>query len=538
MAEHSEEELYEETDKALKKGDLHRAADLCKSLLTSFPKSAHSYYLTSSLFRATGNYRKAYDYSAIASDLDARVAQYHVQQGEMLLLLKEYAESLMAFQRAAAISDTDKRLCRGMANCLMALERFDEAKHWLAKAHGEMGSLEAMVDEAQCDTQAGDYDHAEKLLSQCIAMDPSCAHAHYLLSLLSIVSGEFDRAQVLLRKASSLDGAHVGAHFYLALLLAEESDMQGAADRLLQALSLDPTHVPSLLLLAGLFMQTGNIAESEKAFTHVLALVPDHILAWYSLMELMHDHGRGREAVQRLGEVIAALPNMSVLRHMRALFSGDVPPMAPVPFITAFYEAFFDMFEPWLIASSDAPHVQEFASAIRRLPSLQDKKHLSVLDLGCGTGVLASKLSDISAITVGVDVSRSMLKLARRRKCYDVLYDLDIIEYIVGSETVFDLIVSTGALRWIGNLQPFFFAVRGVMHQDSVLACMFDKELSTLAYSVANHGRYSHHLSYICDVAAAEGLQLLQQKEWVWEADGEDNRIVRHMLFFKKMTVH
>jgi len=535
---HDETALCEEARLALAQGDLHKAADLCKSLLVVFPQSARGYYLTSSLFQATGNYKKAYDYSAIAAGLDTCVVQYHMQQGQMLYMLKDYTAALASFAVASEISNEDSESCRWLGKCCVALERFDEAKKWYAQAHQGAFSSELAIDEAQCGIQSGDVEFAEKLLADCIAEKPENAQAHYELALLAITEAEFDRAENLLRKALSLNDRYASAHFYLALLLAERGDKQAAADRLLQALTIEPTHVPSLLLLGGIFMQYGDKAASEKAFLHALALVPDHLLAWYSMLELLHEGDRGREGINRISDVIAALPNGApVLKHLRALFNGDVPPAAPREFVAAFYDAFSDMFEPWLVASSDAPHVAQLAKEVRALPQLKGKHYLSLLDLGCGTGVLAQKLSDITAISVGVDLSPNMLKIARRRKCYDVLYELDLTDYVFGSETIFDVVISTGALRWSGNLQPFFHSVRGVMHKDTILAFMLDKEHSTLAYSVANHGRYSHHLSYVCDVAEAEGLELLSHKEWVWDAQ-ENDSMMRHIFFFKKMTIH
>jgi predicted TPR repeat methyltransferase len=538
----SEALLCDEAGKALAEGDLHKAADLCKQLLVGYPSSARGYYLTSSLFQATGNYKKAVDYSAIATGLDSCVVQYHLQQGQMLYLLKEYDEALAAFEKATELSDKAPEACRWVGKCMVALERFADAKEWFAVARGTETSTELLIAEAECDMQAGDNEAAERLLAQCINEDPKSARAHYVLAMIAITTMEFDRAEALLRKALNLDIRFTHAHFYLALLLGESGDKQGAADRLLQALQIEPTHMPSLLILGGIFMECGDIAAAEKAFIHALSLAPEHLLVWYSMLELLHECDRGREGLARLSDAIASRTDISVLKHLRALFSGDVPPMAPRDFIAAFYDAFIDIFEPWVIAGSDAPHVAQLVKELRKLPQLEGKKHVSLLDLGCGTGIFARKFSDVAAICVGVDISPGMVKIARRSKYYDVLYDLDITDYVLGSETVFDVVVCVGALRWMGNLQPFFHAVRGVMHKETVLAFMLDKEHSTLAYSVANHGRYTHHQSYVFDVAAAEGLQMLLHKEWVWEPpDGdkvEDGKITRHLFFFKKTTIH
>lgn len=537
MTAHNEDVLIEEAQEALKKGDLHKAADLCKSLLIGFPQSARGYHLTSSLFQATGNYKKACDYSSIAAQLDACVAGYHMQQGQMLYILKEYAQAQAAFERALEISGNGAEACRWLGNTLVAQEQFDEARKYFVRARMATAPVDTIIDEAECALQSGETEAAETLLMEYIAAHPESAQAHYVLAVLALYAREFDRAEGLLRRALALDSRHAGANFYLALLLAESGDEKGATDRLLGALAIEPTNLPVLLLLGGIFMKQGDKAASEKAFSHVLALAPDHLLAWYSMLELLYGQDRGREGLQRLGEVMEALSGSIPLKHLRALFSGDVPPFAPREFIAAFYASFVEMFEPWVVAAGHAPHVEALVKELCKLPQLAGKRHLSLLDLGCGTGVVAERLANVSAIRVGVDISPHMLKISRRGKRYDVLYDMDIVDYVLGGETPFDVIVAAGPLRWMGNLQPFFHAVRGVMHKESVLACILDKEHSTLAYSVANHGRYSHHFSYVSDVSQAEGLHLLLHKEFVSSAPEDDN-VIRHMFFFRKMTLH
>mgnify|MGYP000564790349 CR=1 FL=1 len=537
MTAQNEDVLIKEAQEALEKGDLHKAADVCKTLLTGFPQSARGYHLTSSLFQATGNYRKAHDYSAIATELDNCVAGYHMQQGHMLYILKEYAQAQAAFERAVEISGKGAEACRWLGNTLVALERFDDAKLWFVQARRAEVPADTAIDEAECALQSGEWETAEKLLADYITIHPKSAPAHYTMALLALYGSEFDRAEALLYKTLSFDSRHAQANFYLALLLAEGGDEKGAMEHLLRALDVEPTNLSVLLLLGGVFMKQGDRVASEKAFLHVLALAPDHLLAWYSLLELLGEQDRGREGLQRLAEAVDKMPASRPLRHLRALFSGDVPPYAPREFIAAFYASFVEMFEPWVVAASRTPHIEALIKELQRLPQMKDKRHMSLLDLGCGTGVAAGLLADRTAIRAGVDISPHMLKIARRSKHYDVLYDLDIVDYALGSETLFDVVIAAGSLRWIGNLQPFFYAVRGVMHKDSILALMLDKELSTLAYSVTNHGRYSHHFSYVRDVSQAEGLELLLHKEFVSPTE-EDGNVTRHMFFFKKMTLH
>jgi len=69
-------------------------------------------------------------------------------------------------------------------------------------------------------------------------------------------------------------------------------------------------------------------------------------------------------------------------------------------------------------AYDQAPHVevaQGFFNAVRRLARARARAAGLILDLGCGTGLLTELLAGAGCRVLGVDISRGMLKVARRR---------------------------------------------------------------------------------------------------------------------------
>ena len=53
----------------------------------------------------------------------------------------------------------------------------------------------------------------------------------------------------------------------------------------------------------------------------------------------------------------------------------------------------------------------------------------TVLDLGCGTGLMGQYLRDNAAQLIGIDLSAAMLEEARNKQIYDALVEGDIVEY-------------------------------------------------------------------------------------------------------------
>ena len=95
------------------------------------------------------------------------------------------------------------------------------------------------------------------------------------------------------------------------------------------------------------------------------------------------------------------------------------------------------------------------------LPSLTGKR---VLDLGCGTGGLCRYAIEQSAVSVvGVDVSEKMLEVARSDGDERIRYVCAALEDFVPEPESFDVVTSSLALHYIGDIRPVF---------ERVVACL------------------------------------------------------------------
>lgn len=139
---------------------------------------------------------------------------------------------------------------------------------------------------------------------------------------------------------------------------------------------------------------------------------------------------------------------------------------------------------------------------IELIEELQLNGHESILDLGCGTGLITRALANRvpRGHVLGIDNSRSMLEAAERNKIGNMeLMLLDINEMTFDRE--FDVIFSNAALHWIqdhekllckmyqalkpggfvrvqfggdGNVSSFIKVVRAVMNQPAFISWFED----------------------------------------------------------------
>jgi predicted TPR repeat methyltransferase len=110
-----------------------------------------------------------------------------------------------------------------------------------------------------------------------------------------------------------------------------------------------------------------------------------------------------------------------------------------------FYD-FSDLFEHTLIdlLSYDTP-----AQLARFLQRQGADVGARVLDLGCGTGLMAVHLARLERVIDGVDLSPRMLERARAKGLYGELHTAELIEFLRDARADWDLIVATDVFIYI-----------------------------------------------------------------------------------------
>ncbi|WP_419868079.1 methyltransferase domain-containing protein [Chryseobacterium sp. CT-SW4] len=100
------------------------------------------------------------------------------------------------------------------------------------------------------------------------------------------------------------------------------------------------------------------------------------------------------------------------------------------------------------------------------------KKGLSVIDLGCGTGELTSKLTDYleDSKVLGIDSSAEMLDKAEHFKTNRLTFLQRGIEDQLNINDTFDLVISNAALQWCSNHKELFSRIISILNKGGQLA--------------------------------------------------------------------
>ncbi|MEJ5103804.1 methyltransferase domain-containing protein [Chryseobacterium sp. MYb328] len=92
------------------------------------------------------------------------------------------------------------------------------------------------------------------------------------------------------------------------------------------------------------------------------------------------------------------------------------------------------------------------------LKLVESRTGISVIDLGCGTGELTSKLLDYleDSKVLGIDSSEEMLEKAAQFKTSRLNFEKRSIEEQLHLGDTYDLIISNAAIQWCGNHKELF----------------------------------------------------------------------------------
>ena len=125
----------------------------------------------------------------------------------------------------------------------------------------------------------------------------------------------------------------------------------------------------------------------------------------------------------------------------------------------------------WNAALYDNKHdfVAEYGKGL--LEFVPENNNQSILDFGCGTGILTVQLKKLAEVVIGVDSSESMIKWAQQQ--------YPDIKFIVSDALAlpfveqFDVVFSNAVFHWITDHNALLNNIHKVLKPGGLLVCEF-----------------------------------------------------------------
>ena len=170
-------------------------------------------------------------------------------------------------------------------------------------------------------------------------------------------------------------------------------------------------------------------------------------------------------------------------------------------------------------------------AALIRHPAMRSDERLGpALDLGCGTGLAAVALSDLSiGPFIGVDLSSRMLARAAATQLYNELREADIVQMLSEDTGAWPLIIAADVLCYFGDLQEIFAHVSQRLNAKGWFVCSVEELLPDHGQCHSREWRVGFERagslcarSGLCDWSGAQtGLKVrtLERQTLRYEAD-------------------
>ena len=241
--------------------------------------------------------------------------------------------------------------------------------------------------------------------------------------------------------------------------------------------------------------------------------------------------GRHAEAASSYESALKLGPNDPYVRHLVAA-AGIIPSAvrAPVDYLRAVFDGYADRFENQIISLGYRIPGLIRATLLQHPAIVAGERLGPVLDLGCGTGLMAVVLADLPVgPLVGVDVSSRMLAQAAAKQRYAELHEEDLMTLLAKDATQWQLIMAADVLIYFGALPDMLKAVHSRLAPDGWFIFSLEELLpdhdgtvhGNGDWALQRMGRYAHSMPYVANAARQAGfaIRTLERQTVRHEAD-------------------
>jgi len=524
----------QQAEALVESGELQQAADICKDMLDKHPDFPHGYYLMSSLFRATGTFNNALTFSQMAIKLEPNIAAFHIQHGQILFSMNENAAAAEAFRAAHRIEPNNPIPLLLWADAMAQQNQFDEAVRLFGRARKVRDIPEIDLHEGLCYLMKGANDKAESLFNRVIERMPEYEWGHIQKGKLLLQAKRSSEAEACFARALKCNANAYEALHGMAMVSEQQSHYDQATRYAMQAIQANPNGWESHMQLGSLLITQHQYTMAEQVLTQASALQPDNAYIMQLLIVTLIRQNKHAQALAQLDQMLVKAPDNKMLRYFQAMLRGDRVETSPTEYIVNLFDYYADRFDHHLQQVLGYKVPQLLAQMVAEM---NPSKNQTLLDLGCGTGLLAEAFKDFTSQRVGVDLSSRMIAKARDRKLYNALYAQDIVEFMKGCEQRFDLVTAADVVVYIGDLAPIFKSVRAVLADSGLFMFSIEKNEHIVDYSLTSTGRYTHAPGYVEHLCLEEGYEIVQQRDITGRMEN-DMPVASMAYILKKRQMH
>jgi predicted TPR repeat methyltransferase len=319
-----------------------------------------------------------------------------------------------------------------------------------------------------------------------------------------IAAGKAEEAARGLRARLAAGRGGLLARLTLVKALLAAGDKDGALGEARELVALNPQVAVAVLALGEALLAADLLPTAIAELQRALRLDPGLERARLLIAEAWLKAGEAQKALEALRE----LDNPPAAMIAAAEAIARAPRSDP-----GYVRHLFDQFS----ADYDARMIGQLGYAAPQILLdlaqivMPGRTQLSVLDLGCGTGLAGAAFKPLAARLDGVDLSPAMIAKARTRGLYDHLEVADLESALLESSLAapgpaYDLILAADTLVYLGDLAPVFKAAHARLAPDGFF--LFTVEKGGDGFELGPKRRWRHGEAYLRRLADDTGFMM------------------------------
>ncbi len=367
--------------------------------------------------------------------------------------------------------------------------------------------------------KSGNIPAAFDALRRCVALDPNWSPGELQLALLYARRGMYDKAIMHAERLAKREPNNALVLGHLVDFAHATGNLELAVRELRRGLEYLPKDVQMRTLLASDLQVQGQRAEALRLWDELIADDPKNEQALLGRVTTLIEAGKASAATRDTTTLLELSPGNTIYAYYSAIAHGVTPEHQPPELNRAMFDDMAATYDQHVVRGLRYQLPKIVAEKIiQRFPT----KSLSVLDLGCGTGLLGVCLGRLDGFLIGVDISHAMIAQAGSHGLYDRFHTVNILDAVRETpDNQYEVITALDVFIYTGDLKATIPNAHRILMPagDLYFSCEVAPEDGPDLVLQPN-GRYAHKRSHVQALCKQVGFEQVEIEELVLRHEG------------------